>query len=58
MSFSEKKTPLKTATEILTCVPPSLLCGDSTVLSLCHCPVETIKDVFQAEIKHAVCIMV
>lgn len=50
MSFSEKRTPLKT--EILTRVPPPSL----VAVPLCpHCviaPVETRKDIFQTKIKH------
>lgn len=38
MSFSEKRILRKTSTEILTCVPPSLLGSESMLLSLCHCP--------------------
>lgn len=55
MSFSEKKAPLKTATDVPTCEPPSLPRGESTLPSLCHGPGWIpARTFFQVEIKLAV----
>lgn len=54
MSFSEKKAPLKTATDVPTCEPP-LPHGDSTLLSLRHDPEwKPARTFFQVEVKLAI----